>query len=175
MRTSSTKGTGPVVFARKPGNSICPRHGPRFLDTCWVFTLWVVWKRSAIWSTTQSWVFFTPEWALQVQWWWSPSPSLISTMRTDLPHPTHRLIPKDTFGDILFLRLKVCHLCPEDRVLNSSDNALLRTQVKMFSATRDHKVLLELCKDLSHVVDLVCLKVKDERSTHLVTSWLRER
>ena len=33
-------------------------------------------------------------------------PGLISTMRPDLPQPTHRLEPKDTLGGIHFLRLK---------------------------------------------------------------------
>jgi hypothetical protein len=33
-------------------------------------------------------------------------PGLISTMRPDLPQPTHGLEPQDTLGGILFLRLK---------------------------------------------------------------------
>jgi hypothetical protein len=39
------------------------------LATCCVFTLCVVRKRSASWSTTQSWDFSAPEWAVQVQRW----------------------------------------------------------------------------------------------------------
>jgi hypothetical protein len=47
---------------------------PRFLTTCCVLTLCVVRKSSASWSTSQSWVFLTSEWAVQVQRW-SPSAS----------------------------------------------------------------------------------------------------
>jgi hypothetical protein len=39
---------------------------PRLRVTCCVFTLWVVRKRSAIWSTTQSWAFLAPEWEVPV-------------------------------------------------------------------------------------------------------------
>ncbi len=41
----------------------------RLRVTCCVFTLRVVGKRSAIWSTAQSWTFLAPEWALQVLTW----------------------------------------------------------------------------------------------------------
>jgi hypothetical protein len=34
-------------------------------------------------------------------------------MRPDLPQPTHRPKPQDTLAGILFLRLKVSHLCPK--------------------------------------------------------------
>jgi hypothetical protein len=51
-----------------------PQFLPRLLATCLVFSLWVVWKRSPIWSTTQSWVFLTPEW-VHVQRW-SPNGSI---------------------------------------------------------------------------------------------------
>jgi hypothetical protein len=41
-------------------------------------------------------------------------------VRPDLSQPTtHRLKEEDTLGGILFLRLKVSHLRPEFRVLNS--------------------------------------------------------
>ena len=33
-------------------------HWPRILVTCWVFTLCVVWNKSASCSTAQSWTFF---------------------------------------------------------------------------------------------------------------------
>jgi hypothetical protein len=41
-------------------------------------------------------------------------PGLISTMRSDLTQPTHRIEPKDTPGGILFLRLKDDHLFDPD-------------------------------------------------------------
>ena len=53
-------------------------------------------------------------------------PGLISTMRTDLPQPTHRLEPMDTLGVILFLRLKADHLCRPDMVSLESQETLLR-------------------------------------------------
>ena len=46
-----------------------PHHWPRFFDTCCVFTLCVVRKRSVIWSTTQSWTFLAPECVVQVLRW----------------------------------------------------------------------------------------------------------
>jgi hypothetical protein len=53
------------------------------------------------------------------------STDFISTVRTDLSQPTHRLEEEDTVGVILFLRLKVSHLRPEYRVLNSRHYVLL--------------------------------------------------
>jgi hypothetical protein len=52
-------------------------------------------------------------------------PVFISTVRTDLSQLTHRFKELDTFGGILFQRLKVNHLCPEYRVLNSNHDVLL--------------------------------------------------
>ena len=56
-------------------------HWLRLLVTCWVFTSCVVWNRSDSWSTTQSWVFLGPEWAVQVLTW-SPK-----TSRTNFLQP----------------------------------------------------------------------------------------
>jgi len=50
-------------------------------------------------------------------------------VRPDLPQPTHGLKEEDTFGGILFLRLKASHLRPKYRVLNGSHYALLRADV----------------------------------------------
>ena len=50
-------------------------YWPWLLATCCIFTLWIVWKRSVIWSTTQSWAFLSPEWEVQVQRWF-PSVSI---------------------------------------------------------------------------------------------------
>ncbi len=47
-------------------NSMSPHHWPRILITCCVFTVCVVWKRSVIGSTTQSWGLLTLEWTVQV-------------------------------------------------------------------------------------------------------------
>jgi hypothetical protein len=47
-------------------------------------------------------------------------PGFVSTVRPDLPQPTHRLKEEDTLGGILFLRLKVSHLRPKYRVLNGN-------------------------------------------------------
>ncbi len=47
------------------------------LTTCCVFALCVVRKRSASWSTAQSWAFLAPEWTVQVQRW-SPSASTLN-------------------------------------------------------------------------------------------------
>ncbi len=52
-----------------------PQCWHRFLTTCCVLTFVVERKRSANWSTTQSWVFLAPEWEVQVQRW-SPSASI---------------------------------------------------------------------------------------------------
>jgi hypothetical protein len=52
-------------------------------------------------------------------------PGLISTVRSDLPQPTHRLVEEDTLGDIFFLRLKASHLRPKNRLLNRRYYALL--------------------------------------------------
>jgi hypothetical protein len=49
----------------------------------------------------------------------------ISTVFPDLTQLTHWLKEKETLEDILFLRLKVNHLRPEYRVLNSIHYALL--------------------------------------------------
>jgi hypothetical protein len=49
----------------------------------------------------------------------------VSTVSPDLPQSTHGLKEEDTFGDILFLRLKGNHLRPKYRVLNGSHYALL--------------------------------------------------
>ena len=46
-------------------------------------------------------------------------------MSPDLTHPDHRLEEENTLGGILFLRLKVGHLRPKDRVLNGSHYALM--------------------------------------------------
>ncbi len=70
-------------------------------------------------------------------------PVLISTMRPDLPQTTHRLVPNDTIGDILFLRLKTDHLSPKDRILNGWHNARLGSKT-LFSTTRDHKHKFEV-------------------------------
>jgi hypothetical protein len=52
-------------------------------------------------------------------------PGFISTVSPDLPYPTHRFEEEDTFGGILFLRLKDIHLHPKYRVFNGSHYALL--------------------------------------------------
>ena len=52
-------------------------------------------------------------------------PGFISTVRPDLPQPTHRLEEEDTLRGILFLRLKASHLRPKYRVLNGNHYALL--------------------------------------------------
>jgi hypothetical protein len=49
----------------------------------------------------------------------------VSTVRPDLPQPTHGLEEEDTLRVILFLRLKTSHLRPKYRVLNGSHYALL--------------------------------------------------
>ncbi len=64
MRRSRTNCTGPAAFARYPASSTSPQYRPRFLTTCCVLTLCVVRKRSASWSTAQSWAFLAPEWAV---------------------------------------------------------------------------------------------------------------
>ena len=43
-------------------------------------------------------------------------PGFISTMRPDLPQPTHRFVVQDTLGGILILRLKADNLRLKDRV-----------------------------------------------------------
>jgi hypothetical protein len=52
-------------------------------------------------------------------------PGFISTVRSDLPQPTHRFEEEDTIGVILFLRLKASHLHPKYRVFNGNHYALL--------------------------------------------------
>jgi hypothetical protein len=52
-------------------------------------------------------------------------PGLISTVRPDLPQPTHRLVEEGTLGGFFFLRLKVSHLRPKNRLLNRRYYALL--------------------------------------------------
>ena len=52
-------------------------------------------------------------------------PGFVSTVRPDLPEPTHGLEEEDTLGGILFLGLKDSHLRPKYRVLNGSHYALL--------------------------------------------------
>jgi hypothetical protein len=49
----------------------------------------------------------------------------VSTVRPDLPQPTHWLEEEDTLRSILFLRLNASHLRPKDRVLNGSHYALV--------------------------------------------------
>ncbi len=44
------------------------------------FNLVIVREKSASWSTTQSWVFLTPEWEVQVQRW-SPSVSSLNFLQ----------------------------------------------------------------------------------------------
>ena len=46
-------------------------------------------------------------------------PGLISTVRTDLTQTTHGLEEEDTFGVILFQRLKTSHLRPKYGVLTT--------------------------------------------------------
>ena len=46
-----------------------PHHRPRLSVTCWVFTVCVVRNKSTSSSTTQSWVFWSPEWGVQVVIW----------------------------------------------------------------------------------------------------------
>ena len=48
-------------------------------------------------------------------------PGFISTVRPDLPQPTHRLEEEDTLRSILFLRLKTKHLRPKDRLFKQFD------------------------------------------------------
>jgi hypothetical protein len=55
---------------------------------------------------------------------------------------------------ILFLRLKAGHLSPKDRVLNSSDNALLYAKAELFSTTRDRKRKCEALEGLPVFKDL---------------------
>jgi hypothetical protein len=52
-------------------------------------------------------------------------PGLISTVRPNLPQPTHRLEEENTLRSILFLRLKASHLHPSYRLFNGSHYALL--------------------------------------------------
>ncbi len=69
MRRSRTNGTGPVSFDRYPVSSMSPQCWPGLVTTCCILTFCVVRKRSANWSTAQSWAFLAPEWAVQVQRW----------------------------------------------------------------------------------------------------------
>jgi hypothetical protein len=66
-------------------------------------------------------------------------PGFISTVRPDLSQPTHRFKKEDTLldtlGGILFLRLKVTHLRPEYRVLNSRHYVLLWEETQLFRVT----------------------------------------
>jgi hypothetical protein len=52
------------------------------------------------------------------------------------------------------LRLKVSHLCPEDRVLRSGNNALLRAKAELFSTTRASKRKFEVLEGLPVFKDL---------------------
>ena len=49
----------------------------------------------------------------------------ISTVRPDLPQPTHGFKEEDTLGGTLFLRLKTSHLRPKYGLLDGSHYALL--------------------------------------------------
>jgi hypothetical protein len=74
-----------------------PHRWPRLLTTCCIFTLCVVRKTSAIWSTVQSWAFLAPEWEVQVQRWsqrestWNflqPQPESGTSVRNGIWAPT---------------------------------------------------------------------------------------
>ena len=73
-------------------------------------------------------------------------------MCPDLSQTTHRFEPEDTFGDILFLKLYVCHL--KDRVLSGVNNALLCAKAEFFSTTRDRKRKFEVPEGLPVFKDL---------------------
>ncbi len=78
-------------------------------------------------------------------------------MRSDLSQTTHQFIPKDTLGGILFLRLKVSHLCPEDRVLHGGNDVLMYLTTELFSKTRDQKRNFEVLEGLPESKDrFVC-------------------
>jgi hypothetical protein len=73
-------------------------------------------------------VIWTHSWSLAGKQGISGPVSLLSGLLAGLfshLRVTHRIKEEDTFGGILFLRLKVNHLRPEYRVLNSSHYALL--------------------------------------------------
>jgi hypothetical protein len=55
-------------------------------------------------------------------------PGLISTVRSDLPQPSHGLVKEDTLGGIFFLRLKTRHLRPKHGFFNRSHYTLLATR-----------------------------------------------
>ena len=57
-------------------------------------------------------------------------------------------------GGILFLGLKVGHLCPKDRVLSGGNDALLRAKAELFSTTRDRKRKSEVPEGLPVFKDL---------------------
>ena len=80
-------------------------------------------------------------------------PGLISVMRPGLSQSTHRFIPKHTLWNILLLRLKVSHLCPEDKILISGNDTEFRTKTELFRTTRDRTCLLEGFESVSVLKD----------------------
>ena len=62
------QGHRPAPSVRYLPSSMSLHHWVRFQTTCRVFTLWVVWNRSVISSTSQSWSF-SPEWVIHVLTW----------------------------------------------------------------------------------------------------------
>ena len=64
-------------------------------------------------------------------------PGFISTMRPNLPQPTHRLEKKDTLWGILCLRLQAGHLRPKGTA--SSTVATMRCWERRFSCSARHE------------------------------------
>ena len=76
-------------------------------------------------------------------------------MRSNHPEKTQRIIPQDPLWVILFLRLESPHLRTSRTVVYSGHDALLRVKTKLFSATRERKGQLEVCKRLTLSDDLL--------------------
>ncbi len=133
-----------------------PINQSRLLSTCWVFTLCVAWNKSASCSTSQSWAFLAPEWAVQVLTW-SPRTSQSNFLQTQAESNI-------SYSEVICAPTQVAKKDwqrLEDQtssrwVFYSGHDALLWVKTKLFNATRDHKGLLEVFKRLSQVDDLVC-------------------
>jgi hypothetical protein len=50
-------------------------------------------------------------------------------VRPDLSQPTHGFVKEDTFGGILFLRLKVSHLRPKHRLFKLGNLKVRRNDI----------------------------------------------
>ena len=80
-------------------------------------------------------------------------PDLVPVMRLNHSQKTNWFVPQTPLWGILFLRLEGTHLWTQDGVFDGGHYALLCVKAKLFSATRDHKCLVEVCKRLSPYED----------------------